>query len=112
MKRSASSSRALWIGAAAILAGVGAFFADIYGVSPVAQILDRIVAWLYGFFPDLSLLPEEGWYWVSGAVVSLTVFLIAVVCFSGPASETERLAFQLRKRAEQCRKAHRAGFNS
>jgi hypothetical protein len=60
MKRSGPPSAVFFSGLAAILAGVGAYLADLCGAPGIAPILDQITGYLYGFFPVLMRLPEEG----------------------------------------------------
>src|SRR5690348_13875330 len=65
----------------ALAAGVAAYRADVANTPVVAPALDALTLWVFRLIPDLQQLPEEAWFWTSGALGATLFALAAALSF-------------------------------
>jgi p-aminobenzoyl-glutamate transporter AbgT len=103
-------------GLGAIAAGVAAGYADYVNAPLVAPYLDGITRHAFLWIPALQSLPEEAWWFTSGAAAGLFVFGAAMVslalCGGLGNNRRRQMEAQFRRRMAQQEKDHWADFNS
>jgi hypothetical protein len=96
----------------ALAVGIAAYRADVANAPVVAPALDALTTRLFRLIPDLQQLPDEAWFWASGAIAAALFAVVAALVyliFVPSRTEAGRLEDKLKK-AKRKRRLDEDGF--